>query len=49
MQSIAHGKKFYLEYHKDLFSLITAKQSCMNLKIGNIDIENSTFEKLLRV
>ena len=29
--------------------LITSKQSCMNLKIGNINIENSTCEKLLGV
>ena len=30
-------------------NLITNKQSCMNLKIGNINIENSTCEKLLNV
>ena len=29
--------------------LITSKQSCMNLKIENINIENSTREKLLGV
>ena len=29
--------------------LITSKQSCMNLKMGNINIENSTCEKLLVV
>ena len=28
---------------------IRNKKSCMNLKIGNINIENSTCEKLLRV
>ena len=29
--------------------LITSKQSCMNLKVGDISIENSTCEKLLGV
>ena len=29
--------------------LITSKQSCMNVKGGNINIGNSTFEKLLGV
>ena len=29
--------------------LITNKQSRMNLKLGNISIENSTYEKLLEV
>ena len=29
--------------------LITNKQSCMNLKIGNINIENKTCKKLLGV
>ena len=28
---------------------VTSKQSCMNLKIGNINTENSTCEKLLVV
>ena len=28
---------------------ITSKQSCMNLKVGDISIENSTCEKLLGV
>ena len=30
-------------------NLITNKQSCMQLKIGKINIENSTCEKLLKV
>ena len=30
-------------------SPITSKQSCTNLKIGNMNIENSTCEKLLGV
>ena len=29
--------------------LITSKQSCTNLKIGNVNTKNSTCEKLLRV
>ena len=35
--------------NSDKCHLITSKQSCMNLKIGNINIENSTCEKLLGV
>ena len=30
-------------------NLITNKQSCMNVKIGKVNIENSTCEKLLKV
>ena len=33
----------------DKYHLITSKQSCMNLKIWNINIENSSCEKLLEV
>ena len=33
--------------NSDKCHFITSKQSCMNLKIGNINIENSTCEKLL--
>ena len=35
--------------NSDKCHLITSKQSCMNLKIGNINIENNTCEKLLGV
>ena len=35
--------------NSDKCHLITSKQSCMNLKTGNINIENSTCEKLLGV
>ena len=31
------------------YHLMTSEQSCTNLKIGNINIENSTSEKLLKV
>ena len=33
----------------DKCHLITSKQSCMNLKLGNMNIENSNWEKLLGV
>ena len=33
----------------DKFYLITSKQSCVNLKISDINIENRTCEKLLGV
>ena len=32
--------------NSDKCHLITSKQSCMNLKMGNINIENSTYGKL---
>ena len=38
-----------MKANNDKCHLITSKQSCMNLKIGNIKIENSTCEKLLGV
>ena len=38
-----------MKANSDKFHLITSNQSCMNLKIGNINIENSTCEKLLGV
>ena len=38
-----------MKANNDKYHLITSKQSCMNLKIGNINIENSTCEKLLGV
>ena len=38
-----------MKANNDKCHLITSKQSCMNLKIGNINIENSTCEKLLGV
>ena len=39
--------KWFLDSNK--CHLITSKQSCRNLKIRNINNENSTCEKLLRV
>ena len=38
-----------MKVNSDKCHLITSKQSCMNLKIGNINIENSTYENLLGV
>ena len=38
-----------MKANSDKCHLITSKQSCMNLKIGNINIENTTCEKLLDV
>ena len=38
-----------MKANTDKFHLITSNQRCMNLKIGNINIENSTCEKLLGV
>ena len=38
-----------MKSNSDKCHLVTSKQSCMNLKIGNINIENSTCEKLLGV
>ena len=38
-----------MKANNDNYHLITSKRSCMNLKIGNINIENSTCEKLLGV
>ena len=38
-----------MKVNSDKCHLITSKQSCTNLKIGNINIENSTCEKLLLV
>ena len=35
--------------NSDKCHLITSKQSCMNLKIGDVNIENSTCEKILEV
>ena len=35
-----------MKANSDKWHLITSKQSCMNLKIGNINIENSTCEKV---
>ena len=35
--------------NSDKCHIIASKQSCMNLKIGNINIENSTYEKLVGV
>ena len=35
-----------MKANSDKYHLITSKQSCMNLKIGNINIENRTREKL---
>ena len=37
----------HLKANSDKWHLSNNKQSCMNLKIGNINIENSTCEKLL--
>ena len=36
-----------MKANSDKCHLITSKLSCMNLKIGDINIENSTCEKLL--
>ena len=33
-----------MKANSDKCHLITSKQSCMNLKIGNMNIENSAFE-----
>ena len=38
-----------MKANSDKCHLITSKQSCINLKIGNINIENSACEKLLGV
>ena len=38
-----------IKANSDKCHLITSKQSCMNLIIGNINIENSACEKLLGV
>ena len=38
-----------MKANSDKCHLITSEQSCMNLNIGNINIENSTSEKLLGV
>ena len=38
-----------MKANSDKCHLITSKQSCINLKIGNINIKNSACEKLLRV
>ena len=38
-----------MKANSDKCQLITRKQSCINLKIGNINIKNSTCEKLLGV
>ena len=38
-----------MKANSDKCHLITSKQSCVNLKIGNINIENNTCEKLLGV
>ena len=38
-----------MKANSDKCYFITSKRSCMNLKIGNINIENSTCEKLLGV
>ena len=38
-----------MKVNSDKCHLIIIKQSCTNLKIGNINIENSTCEKLLLV
>ena len=38
-----------IKANSDKCHLITSKQSCMNLKTGNINIENSACEKLLGV
>ena len=34
-----------MKVNSDKCHFITSKQSCMNLKIGNINIENSTCQK----
>ena len=41
--------KWFLDNCVTKCQLITNKQSRMNLKLGNISIENSTYEKLLEV
>ena len=38
-----------LKANSDKCHFITSKQTCMNLKIGNINIENNTCEKLVGV
>ena len=38
-----------MKANRDKRYLITSKQSCMNLKIGDVNIENSTCEKILEV
>ena len=38
-----------MKANSDKCHLISSKQICMNLKIGNLNIENSTCEKLLQV
>ena len=38
-----------IKANSDKCHLITSKQSCMNLKTGNINIENSACKKLLGV
>ena len=38
-----------IKANSDKCHLITSKQSCMNLKIGNINTENSTCESLLGI
>ena len=38
-----------MKANSDKCHLIVSKQSCMNIKIGDINIENSTCEKLLGV
>ena len=38
-----------MKENRDKCRLITSKRSCRNLKIGNINIENSTCKKLLGV
>ena len=38
-----------MKANSNRFNLITNKQSCINLKIGNLNIENNTCENLFGV
>ena len=38
-----------IKANSNKYHLIISKKSCMNLKIGDINIENSTREKLVEV